>query len=178
VEARVWRKTQDLVRDAAESLLRERFPEVERVARADVWSFEVEGPDAAATESIREILEDTTLVVNPNIHRYAMEGAVAGAAGPAGSKSADAPPMGCRLLVRVHDRVDPKSGQVLRAIREHLGRKNVTAVRRSVLWSVDLATDDVAGAERTGQEMVGGERGAGILANPHAQDSETRVVKA
>src|SRR5687767_4481618 len=46
IEAFVKRKTQDLVRTAAEDLLLEKYPELRRVDRAELWTFEIEGPSA------------------------------------------------------------------------------------------------------------------------------------
>ena len=70
--------------------------------------------------------------MNPNIHHYSLDswGVV--------------PEKGTRLFVRVQDRVDSKGDQVLRAIRERLGRPEVTGAQRSVLWTIDLETDDPA----------------------------------
>ena len=70
IEAVVRRKTQDLVRDAAEDLLRETVEGIRRVDRAELWTFEVGGGDAR--EPVRAILDDTALVVNPNVHRYSL----------------------------------------------------------------------------------------------------------
>jgi phosphoribosylformylglycinamidine (FGAM) synthase PurS component len=162
VEAVIRRKTQDLVRDAAENLLRGSVDGVRHVDRADLWTFEVDGDDAAG--EVRRMLDETTLVVNPNVHRYSLD-------------RWDGPPeSGTRLFVRVCDRVDPKGAAVLRAVRDRLGRRRFTGTSRAVLWIVDLDTDDAAAAERAGREMVGRTRGAGILANGHAQDAEIRVV--
>jgi len=164
VEAIVRRKTQDLVRDAAEDLLRETVEGVRRVDRAELWTFEVEAADGA--ERVRSILDDTTLVVNPNVHRYSLE-------------PWNAPPeSGVRLFVRVRNRVDAKAAQVLRAIRERLGRTEVTAAGRAVLWAVDLESADAEAAERAGRSMIGAERGAGVLANPHSEEATVEVVTA
>lgn len=164
VEAIVRRKTQDLVRDAAEDLLRETMEGVRRVDRAELWTFEVDAEDAA--ERVRAILDETALVVNPNVHRYSLE-------------HWNAPPeSGVRLFVRVRNRVDARAAQVLRAIRERLGRTEVTAAGRAVLWTVDLQSADVAAAERAGRGIIGAERGAGILANPHSEEASVEVVSA
>ena len=164
VEAVVRRKTQDLVQDAAEDLVRREIPGVTRVDRAELWAFEVDAPDGA--ERVREILDETTLVVNPNVHRYSLE------------PWNEAPERGTRLLVRVRDRVDPKGAQVLRAVRDRLGHAEVTLASRSVLWRVDLDSADASAAEAAGRALTGGERGAGILSNPHAQEALLQVVTA
>ena len=112
VEALVRRKTQDMVRDAAATLLRETFEAdlggIGRIDRADLWAFDVDAADGTAL--VKDVLEDTTLVVNPNIHRYSL------------APWSDVPENGTRLFVRVQDRVDSKGSQVLRAIRDRLGR--------------------------------------------------------
>ena len=168
VEALVRRKTQDMVRDAAATLLRETFEAdlggIGRIDRADLWAFDVDAADGTAL--VKDVLEDTTLVVNPNIHRYSL------------APWSDVPESGTRLFVRVQDRVDSKGSQVLRAIRDRLGRPEVKEAQRSVLWTIDLKTADADAAEAAGRAMVGEARGAGILANPHAQDAEIRVVSA
>jgi phosphoribosylformylglycinamidine (FGAM) synthase PurS component len=164
VEAVVRRKTQDLVQDSAADLVRASLGGVRRVERAEVWTFDVEG--AGAPDRVRRILEGTTLVVNPNVHRWSLEGHAA------------PPASGTRLLVRVQDRVDAKGRQVLRAVRERLGFREVRSAERAVQWTVDLETEDAAAAERAGRMLVGGERGAGILANGHAQTVEVRVLAA
>jgi phosphoribosylformylglycinamidine (FGAM) synthase PurS component len=164
IEAVVRRKTQDLVQDAAEDLVRREIPGVTRVDRAELWAFEVDAADGA--ERVREILDDTTLVVNPNVHRWSLE------------PWDEAPASGARLLVCVRDRVDPKGAQVLRAVRDRLGHADVTQAARSVLWRVDLESADPAAAEEAGRALTGGERGAGILSNPHAQDALLQVVTA
>lgn len=164
IEAVVRRKTQDLVQDAAEDLVRREIPGVARVDRAELWTFEVDAPDGA--ERVREILDGTTLVVNPNVHRYSLE-------------PWNGPPVtGARLLVSVRDRVDPKGAQVLRAVRDRLGHVEVTRAARAVLWRVDLESPDAAAAEEAGRALTGGPRGAGILANPHAQEALLQVVTA
>jgi phosphoribosylformylglycinamidine (FGAM) synthase PurS component len=162
IEAVVRRKTQDLVQDAGEDLVRRVIPGVARVDRAELWAFEVEAPDGAAR--VREILDGTTLVVNPNVHRYSLE------------PWDEAPQRGARLLLCVRDRVDPRGAQVLRAVRDRLGHADVTAASRAVLWRVDLESADVSAAEEAGRALTGAGRGAGILANPHAQDTLLQVV--
>ncbi|MGQ0722329.1 MAG: hypothetical protein ACT4PE_12275 [Candidatus Eiseniibacteriota bacterium] len=162
VEALVRRKTQDLVRDSAESLVRASIGGVRAVERAEVWTFDVEGD--SATDRVRRVLEETTLVVNPNVHRWSLEA------------SAAAPSAGSRIVVRVHDRVDAKGRQVLRAVRERLGLREVRGVERAAQWTVDLETTDRAAAEHAGRILTGGDRGAGILVNAHAQTAEVRVT--
>jgi phosphoribosylformylglycinamidine (FGAM) synthase PurS component len=164
IEAVVRRKTQDLVQDAGEDLVRRVIPGVARVDRAELWAFEVDAPDGAAR--VRDILDGTALVVNPNVHRYSLE------------PWDEAPPRGARLLVCVRDRVDPKGAQVLRAVRDRLGRTEVTAASRAVLWRVDLESADAAAAAEAVRALTGAERGAGVLANPHAQDAIVQVVTA
>jgi phosphoribosylformylglycinamidine (FGAM) synthase PurS component len=164
VEAVVRRKTQDLVQDAAEDLLRREIPGVAGVERAELWTFEVDAADGA--ERVREFLDGTALVVNPNVHRWSLE------------PWNEAPARGTRILVRVRDRVDPKGAQVLRAVRDRLGRAEFTHASRAVLWRVDLESADRAVAEEAVRALTGGDRGAGILANPHAQDALLQVVAA
>ena len=164
IEAVVRRKTQDLVQDAAEDLVRRVIPGVAAVERAELWAFDVDAPDGA--ERVREILDETALVVNPNVHRWSLE------------PWSGAPARGARILVRVRDRVDPKGAQVLRAVRDRLGHAEFTQASRAVLWRVDLDSADRAAAEEAGRALTGGERGAGILANPHAQDTLLQVVTA
>ena len=160
IEAFVKRKTQDLVRVAAEYLLREKYPDVRRVDRAELWTFEVEG--ASAEEDVKRILEESTLIVNPNVHRYTLEG------------WRRPPPEGTRLLVSVTDRVDARAKSVLRAARERRGLTSVREVRRAVVWFLDLETEDAAAASRIGDRIAGPE--GGILANVHAQDVQMEVM--
>lgn len=165
VEALVTRKTQDLVRFAAEDLLGTQEPSVQRIRRGDLWTFAVAGPDPVGVAT--RLLEETTLVVNPNVHRYTFD-------------SWRVPPAaGHRVFVRVADRVDVAGAAVLRAAREHRGIREITSVGHSVLWTLDVDTADPAEAERLGRSLVGaGGETAGILANPHAQDAETAVIPA
>jgi phosphoribosylformylglycinamidine (FGAM) synthase PurS component len=156
LEAWVPRKTRDLVLDSAEELLRDKAPEVTAVGRAEVWSFDVEG--RAAETDVRRVLDETTLVVNPNVHRYSLAG------------GDEPPPAGSRLTVRVMERFDPKEAAVLRGIRERCGVRAVHGVSRSVVWTLDLKEGDAQDAERVGRVV------ASILANPHAQDLETDVA--
>ena len=37
---------------------------------AELWTFDVQGDDPTAR--VKEILDETTLVVNPNVHRYSI----------------------------------------------------------------------------------------------------------
>ncbi|MGH2570530.1 MAG: hypothetical protein ACRDGR_04850 [bacterium] len=153
VEARVTRKTRDLVLDSAEELLRREVPEVARVRRAEVWSFDVE--DAAAAADVRRVLEETTLVVNPNVHRWTLD-------------EGDERTEGARLTVRVTERVDAKEAAVLRGMRR-CGAQGVRRAQRTVVWSLDLADTAAGSASRIGEEV------AAILGNRHSQEVETRV---
>ena len=162
IEALVKRKTHDLVRIAAEDLLLEKYPEVRRVDRAELWTFEIEGP--SAMEDAKRILDESTLIVNPNVHRYTLEG------------WRRPPPQGARLCVTVTDRVDARSSSVLRAARERRGLTSVREVRRAVVWFLDLETGDAAAAGRIGEKIAGQE--GGILANVHAQDVRMEVMTA
>jgi phosphoribosylformylglycinamidine (FGAM) synthase PurS component len=164
VEALVRRKTQDLVRDSAESLVRASIGGVRAVERAEVWIFDVDGDSAA--DRVRRVLEETTLVVNPNVHRWSLESPAA------------PPPPGSRVVVRVKDRVDAKGRQVLRAVRERLGFREVRDVERATQWTVDLETRERPAAEHAGRILTGGDRGAGILVNAHAQTAEVFVTSA
>lgn len=164
VDVHVRRKIRDLVRDAAEDALRVRWPGLTRVDRAEVWSFELSSGGAADVE---RILEETTLVANPNIHRWSV--APGDAAAPAAGGAA-------RVRVTVRERVDPKGASVLRSLRERLGRHGITGVARSVQWTLELPAS-LEDAEGLAREVTGGDgRGAGLLANPHAQDVETQVT--
>ena len=164
IVARVQRKTRDLVRDAAEDVLRARSSAVGAIDRAEQWTFEV--PADAAQRDVHRILDETTLVVNPNLHRYRLEG----------EGEADAPGTGARLEIVVHDRVDAKGAAVLRAVRERRGIRSITGVSRAVVWTLDVAGSP-ADAERLAREVTGGDgHGAGILANPHSQDVTWRVI--
>jgi phosphoribosylformylglycinamidine (FGAM) synthase PurS component len=164
VHVLVRRKIRDYVRDAAEDALRASVPALERVDRAERWSFTVEG---AGADVVERVLADTTLVANPNVHRWAFEG------------SPEPPASGrARVVVAVHDRVDAKGASVLRALRDRRGLSSVTAVRRSVLWTIDLAARREE-AEALSRAVTGsGGGGAGLLANLHAQDVETEVLTA
>lgn len=164
VEAFVTRKARDLVRDAAESLLRESVNGLRDVKRAEVWSFDLEGVDAE--RELREILDETTLIVNPNVHRYTLE------------PERPTAGVGSRVFVRVRDRVDPKAKAVLRAICNVHGARSVKGVSRAILWTIDLDTEDVGQVERFARDAAGLDRGAGILANTHAQEVEIVVTRS
>ena len=151
--AHVTRKTRDLVLDSAEELLRREAPEVRKVRRAEVWSFDVESAEAAA--DVRRVLDETTLVVNPNVHRYTLD-------------RASERPEGPRLTVLVTERVDAKGAAVLRGLRR-CGARGVRGVTRSVEWTLDLAGTAAGSAARLGEEV------AAILGNRHAQEVETKV---
>ena len=167
VEVHVRRKIRDLVRDAAEDALRAHWPTLGRVDRAEVWTFSL---DAGGAEDVRRMLEATTLVVNPNVHRWTIV--------DEGGEDAPAAAGGARVRVEVHDRVDAKGASVLRSLRDRVGWRGVAGVRRSVLWTLDLPGSREE-AERLAREVTGLDgRGAGLLANPHAQDVETRVIPA
>jgi phosphoribosylformylglycinamidine (FGAM) synthase PurS component len=164
VDVLVRRKIRDLVRDAAEDVLRATVPALEALDRAELWTFTVDG-DADAV--VKGVLADTTLVANPNVHRWSFE-----------VPSTAPAPGHARVFVAVHDRVDAKGASVLRALRDRRGIRSVTSVRRAVLWTIDLAARREE-AEALARVVTGaGEGGAGLLANPHAEDVETTVVAA
>jgi hypothetical protein len=163
IEAVVRRKIRDLVRDAAEDLLVSSGAAPTHVDRAELWAFEVEGADASGTVS--RILAETNLVVNPNIQRFTI------------GEAPGMPNHGCRLFVRVQERVDARGSSVLRTLRERRGIRQVTNVTRSVLWSIDFDRDE-RDVTRIAREITGAEYGAGILANPHAQEVSWKVVPA
>lgn len=162
IRAYVHRKTRDLVCDAADDGLRARWPSVRNVDRAEVWSFDVDGDEITAEAAVRGVLEGTTLVVNPNVHRYTLD-AVADAVA------------GARVIVDVHDHVDAKGASVLRTLRDRRGLRAVTDVRRSVRWVIDI--DGTAAQGQALAEAVTGEdgRGAGLLSNRHSQDVTIQV---
>jgi phosphoribosylformylglycinamidine (FGAM) synthase PurS component len=153
VEVYVRRKIRDLVRDAAEDVLRARWPSVGRVDRAEVWTFVLDSPEGR--DGVRHAMEHTTLVANPNVHRWAIH-----------EGEDPAPPDGsARVIVTVTDRVDPRGASVLRSMRD-----------RAVRWTIDTAGSREE-AERMAREVTGADgRGAGLLANPHAQEVETAVA--
>ncbi len=165
--ALVHRKTRDLVRDAAEDVLRR--PDgspagLTGLDRAELWTFDV--GDAASEQGVRRALEETTLVVNPNLHRWTTDAA------------APPPPRGVRITLVVRDRVDAKGRSVLRAMRDRLGVKGLADVSRAVRWTIDLDGDAEA-AEALAARVTGADgRGAGLLANPHSQDVQVRVESA
>jgi hypothetical protein len=160
IEALVTRKTQDLARIAAEDLLRAQDPDLIRVERAELWTFEVDG--SGGEREVRSVLEDSTLIVNPNVHRSTME------------NWRRAPVEGARLCITVTDRVDARAASVLRAARERRGLRSIRGVRRSVVWILEMK--DRAGALRLGQVIAGPQ--GGVLANVHAQDVNMEVWEA
>lgn len=164
VDVLVRRKIRDLVRDAAEDVLRETVPSLEGLDRAELWTFTADGD---ADGLVKRVLAETTLVANPNVHRWTFD-----------VPSTEPAPGRSRIFVAVHDRVDAKGASVLRALRDRRGLGSVTNVRRAVLWTIDLEArrED---AEALARVVTGaGEHGAGLLANPHAQDVETTVTSA
>jgi phosphoribosylformylglycinamidine (FGAM) synthase PurS component len=163
IHAYVHRKTRDLVCDAADDGLRARWDSVRNVDRAEVWSFDVDGDEITAEAAVRGILEDTTLVVNPNVHRYTLDVSPGNAIAAA------------RVTVNVHDLVDAKGASVLRTIRERRGLRAVTDVRRSVRWVIDV--DGPASEAKAIAEVVTGQdgRGAGLLSNRHSQEVTIQV---
>jgi phosphoribosylformylglycinamidine (FGAM) synthase PurS component len=162
VEVHVRRKTRDLVCDAAADALRASCPEVAHLERADVWTFRVDTADAP---EIGRVLAESTLVANPNVHRWAFAGEAA--ARPVGA--------GTRVRLRVHDRVDARGAAVLRAMRDRRGVASLTEVRHAVQWTIDIHAPRAA-AEALARGLAGlSERGAGLLANPHAQDVDVAV---
>ena len=163
IEVLVTRKIRDLVQDAAEDALSASQRGVSRVTRGELWSFDVDGDEGA--DVVRGILEGTTLVVNPNVHRYSFGSWRDVAAGER------------RLLIRVADEFDARGAAVLRAVRDRCGIGAVRGVQRSVLWAIDLEATDPEAANRLGEEITGGnDAGAGLLANRHAQDVAWEVV--
>jgi len=150
--ARVTRKTRDLVLDSAEELLRSEVPRLAAVRRAEVWTFDVE--DEAAAAEVRRLLDETTLVANPNVHRWTIDAAE------------DAP--GPHVTVRVTERVDAKGSAVLRGLRR-CGARGVRGVTRAVEWILDLPEAAAGEAESVAAAV------APILGNPHAQDVVTRT---
>lgn len=160
----VHRKTRDLVRDAAEDVLLRHTPALKSVDRAELWTFT--GADGVRGD-VQRVLDETTLVVNPNIHRYRV------------LESAASPPAaGSRVTLIVRDRVDAKGASVLRSVRERLGFSRVTGVARAVQWTIELDAPRSA-AEKLVQAVTGQDgRGAGLLANPHSQDVESSVEGA
>lgn len=165
VEVHVRRKIRDLVRDAAEDALRARWPGIATVDRAERWTFVLEGGGAA---DVRRVLEESTLVANPNVHRWTLHERPPADVAPEPGRA--------RLRLLVADRVDAKGASVLRALRGRRGLRSVADVRRAVLWTVDVAGAR-GEAERLARELTGADgRGAGLLANLHAQEVETRVT--
>ncbi len=163
VEALVRRKTVDLVRIAAEDLVREQFPEVRRVDHGELWTFDVD--DAGGAQDVQRLLDETTLVVNPNVHKVTL------------GAWRKAPTAGARLVLVVHDRVDARASSVLRAARERRGLGAIRGASRATVWSLDVEGNDAsATAERVGLRVAGPE--GGLLANPHAQDVRREVVSA
>jgi hypothetical protein len=174
VEALVRRKTVDLVRVAAEDILRERFPEVRRVDHAELWTFDAE--ESSGADDVRKLLDETTLVVNPNVHRVTL------------GEWRKAPSGGARVVIVVKDRVDARAASVLRAARERRGLRAIRAAERAIVWTLDVdAPASGAGAPPAGPSIasvaerlalaVAGPEG-GLLANPHAQDVAREVVFA
>jgi phosphoribosylformylglycinamidine (FGAM) synthase PurS component len=163
IRAYVHRKTSDLVRYAAEDGLRAGWTTITGVDRSEVWSFDVAGQDAAAAETVRGILEDTALVVNPNVHRYTLE--------PPASGGGEA----VRVTLLVRDLVDARGAAVLRTLRERRGMTSLTAVRRAVQWTIDVAADAKTAGEIAELVTGGGARGAGLLANRHSQEVRIQV---
>lgn len=169
IRAYVHRKTRDLVCDAAEDGLRTLTPSLGAVDRAEVWTFEVEGDDATAEKTVHGILDRTTLVVNPNVHRYELESARQRGGAEDGT---------ARITLTVRDLVDARGAAVLRSIRERRGIAAVTGVTRAVQWTIDLA-GPVDAAEALAEKVSGGAgHGAGLLANRHCQDVHTTVEGA
>jgi phosphoribosylformylglycinamidine (FGAM) synthase PurS component len=162
IVARVHRKTRDLVRDAAEDVLRARSAPVAVIDRAEQWTFRTTAEDAQG--DVHRILDETTLVVNPNLHRYRLE------------EETGAPGTGSRIEIVVHDRVDAKGASVLRAVRERRGIRSITGVSRAIVWTLDV-TGSEEDAEQLARAVTGGDgHGAGILANPHSQEVTWRVI--
>ncbi len=163
LEALVHRKTVDLVRIAAEDLVRGQFPEVRRVDHGELWTFDVDGE--VGERELRRLLDETTLVVNPNVHKVTL------------GAWRKAPAAGARLVVLVRDRVDARAASVLRAARERRGLGAIRGASRSTVWSLDVEGEDApAAAERVGNRVAGPQ--GGLLANPHAQDVQREVVSA
>lgn len=160
IEALVRRKTVDLTRVAAEDLVRAAHPDVVRVDRGELWTFDVD--DAGGEAEVRRLLDATTLVVNPNVHRVVV------------GDWEKAPASGARLDVIVRDRVDAKARSVLRSARERLGLGKLRGVTRAVVWSLDVPNAD--SAELVGLSVAG--PAGGLLSNPHAQDVTRTVVNA
>jgi phosphoribosylformylglycinamidine (FGAM) synthase PurS component len=165
IEVLVTRKIRDLVRDAAENVLILVRKGIVGVSRGELWTFEVESDDARS--EIRRILDETTLLVNPNLHHYTLD------------SWRRAPETGCRLLVHVSEGIDARGEAVLRAIRERRGIESVTSASSSILWAIDLDGSGEEEAMELGREITGDEgRGAGLLANRHAQDVRLEVMTA
>jgi phosphoribosylformylglycinamidine (FGAM) synthase PurS component len=163
VEALVRRKTVDLVRIAAEDLVREQFPEVRRVDHGELWTFDLD--DESGERDLQRLLDETALVVNPNVHKVTL------------GDWRKAPAAGARLVVVVKDRVDARAASVLRAARERRGLGGIRGASRATVWSLDVDAENApAAAERLGLRVAGPE--GGLLANPHAQDVQREVVSA
>lgn len=164
LEVHVRRKTRDLVCNAAEDALRAGAPEVVRLDRAEAWTFRVDPADAP---KVRQALADSTLVANPNVHRWTFADAPSATAASEAGRT--------RVRVRVHDRVDARGASVLRAMRDRRGIASLAEVRHAILWTLDVAAPRAA-AEDLARRLTGlSGRGAGLLANPHAQDVELDV---
>ncbi len=165
VEVLVRRKTRDLVCDAAEDVLREEHPEVVHIDRAEAWTFRV---DAADAPKVHRVLERSTLVANPNVHRWSIAGEAARE--PAARRT--------RVRLRVRDRVDARGAAVLRAMRDRRGVQSLDEVQHAVVWTLDVDASR-AGAGELARRLAGlSGHGAGLLANPHAQDVQLEVEGA
>jgi phosphoribosylformylglycinamidine (FGAM) synthase PurS component len=166
LEVLVRRKTRDLVGGAAEDVLRAQYPEVARVDRAESWAFQVDPADSA---KVHGVLENGTLIVNPNVHRWVF------------AQDAIEEPLSVRrsrVRVRVRGRVDARAAAVLRSMRDRRGIDSLAHVWRAVLWTIDLDAPREEAWEIARRITGLSGRGAGVLANAHAQDVEMEVEGA
>lgn len=141
------------------------YSQLSSLRRADYYglTLAVDTPDQALALAT-ELAEKTNLFVNPNKHVFEVQ------AGQPVAPEAE----GQVVQVLVTDPHDGSAEGMLAALQGRLGYgERVSEVTRGLLWTLELAVDSPAEAQRLARELAETTSlEQGLLVNPHFQDLE------
>jgi hypothetical protein len=163
LQVHVTLKIPDAIANTAISTLRRRmgFSYISSLKRTEWWKVEFNEDCEDAKSLLKELVEHTSIFMNPNKHAYRI---YPGDVPPAcGSETS------CHVLVRDSDDMDANAALELLS-RHPLCAVKLSGLHRGALWTV--AVKD--GSEKTGREVaqsiaLSTSRDQGLLANPHYQ---------
>ncbi len=157
-------KIHDATASTAQNTIRRRMglTEVSRLERAEWWKAEFADSCADAETRLRELVERTSIFMNPNKHRYEI---VSGATVPPASAGA------ARVLVVDREDTIGKAAQEA-AVAHPLSGGALRSLARGILWTVTAEPGKGKSSREIAELLaVSTHRTAGLLANPHYQDA-------